>query len=210
MSAEAARIVSLYERNAALWDSSRGKRLFERDWLDRLLSHVPTGGSVLDIGCGSGEPIARHLVTCGCAVTGIDSSATLIDLCRSRMPDQDWHVVDMRSLSLGSRFDGLAAWDSFFHLAHDDQRAMFPVFAAHAKPGAALMFTSGPEHAEAIGTFGGEPLYHASLAPEEYRMLLDESGFDVLDFKAEDRDCGGHSIWLARKRGPASADIARI
>lgn len=191
-------IVGLYDRNAALWDASRGRSLFEAAWLDRFLALVPAGGRILDIGCGSGEPIARHFAARGYRVTGIDSSANLIGLCRKRLPDHDWHVADMRRLSLGTIFDGLMAWDSFFHLTAHDQRAMFTVFRAHAAPGAALMFTSGPAHGEAMGEFGGETLYHASLAPEEYRALLAANGFEVVDFRADDPDCGGHTIWLAR------------
>lgn len=191
-------IVGLYDRNAGLWDSLRGKSLFEAAWLDRFLSSIPAGGTILDIGCGSGEPIARHFVERGYRVTGIDSSDKLIGLCRERMPDHRWHVADMRRFSFDETFDGLIAWDSFFHLTADDQRAMFPVFRAHASPGAHLIFTSGPAHGEAIGEFAGEPLYHASLAPEEYRGLLTENGFEVADFRAEDPDCGGHTIWLAR------------
>ena len=57
---------------------------------------------------------------------------------------------------------------------------MFPVFRAHAAPRAVLMFTSGPAHGEAMGTFEGEPLYHASLDSAEYRALLDENGFAVV------------------------------
>ncbi len=72
------------------------------------------------------------------------------------------------------------AWDSFFHLGFDDQRRMFAVFRAHAAPGAPLLFTSGPRHGEAIGRFRGEPLYHASLAPDEYRALLAANGFAVV------------------------------
>ncbi|MBL8451137.1 MAG: hypothetical protein JNK97_00175 [Zoogloea sp.] len=64
-----------------------------------------------------------------------------------------------------------------------------------------LMFTSGPSHGEAIGEFEGEPLFHASLAPEEYRHLLGTQGFEVLDFVPEDPACGFHSIWLARRLG---------
>jgi hypothetical protein len=104
----------------------------------------------------------------------------------------------MRTLSLDERFGGLMAWDSFFHLTPDDQRAMFPVFAAHAAPGAALMFTSGPKFGEAIGSFHGDALYHASLDAEEYTALLATHGFRVLDHVAEDPACGGHTIWLAK------------
>ena len=51
-----------------------------------------------------------------------------------------------------------------------------------------------------MGEFGGDPLHHASLSPDAYRRLLAAEGFDVLDFTPEDPDCGGHSVWLARRR----------
>jgi hypothetical protein len=63
----------------------------------------------------------------------------MISFCRDRLPDQEWIVGDMRQLALGRRFDGILAWDSFFHLNHDDQRRMFPIFADHAVLGAVLM-----------------------------------------------------------------------
>jgi hypothetical protein len=62
------------------------------------------------------------------------------------------------------------------------------------------LFTSGPAHGEAIGSYRGEPLYHGSLDEAEYRMLLDDHGFDVVTHVAEDPGCGGHTVWLARLR----------
>ena len=104
----------------------------------------------------------------------------------------------MRDLALQKAFDGLLAWDSFFHLTDDDQRRMFPISKRHALPRAALMFTSGTSHGEAIGSYRGERLYHASLAHEEYRALLTTNGFRVVAHVAEDPDCGGHTVWLAQ------------
>lgn len=200
MPSDAARIVGIYRRHAAAFARDRDRNLFERPWLDRFAALLPTGGQVLDIGCGFGEPMARHLIDRGFTVTGVDSSPPLLDLARGRFPHHDWIEGDMRSLSLGRHFDGLLAWDSFFHLDHDDQRAMIPRFATHAADGAALMFTSGPAHGVALGRFEGETLFHASLCPEEYRILLDANGFEVLAHRAEDPDCGGHTVWLAQRR----------
>jgi 2-polyprenyl-3-methyl-5-hydroxy-6-metoxy-1,4-benzoquinol methylase len=200
MTDDADRIIGLYQRHAHGFDRERGRNLFERPWLDRFAALVPRGGSILDVGCGSGDPIARHFIESGYEVTGVDSSSPMIDLCRSRFRHATWTVADMRTLDLASRHDGILAWDSFFHLRRDDQRAMFATFRAHAAPQAALMFTSGPSDGEAIGTFQGEPLYHASLAPNEYCALLERHGFAVVAHKAEDPGCGGHTIWLARLR----------
>ena len=200
MSSPSERIISLYQRHAVDWDRERGRSLFEKDWLDRFLALLPPRASILDIGCGSAEPIARYFIQKGCDVTGVDSSPPLIGMCKDRFPDQDWIVADMRTLSLDRRFDGILAWDSFFHLCPEDQRKMFPIFRSHAGTRAALMFTSGPSHGEAIGTYKGEPLYHGSLDGEEYRSLLNQNGFDVVSHVVEDPTCGYATIWLAQMR----------
>ncbi|RAI39899.1 class I SAM-dependent DNA methyltransferase [Rhodoplanes roseus] len=193
------RIVDLYRRHAEAWDSSRGRDLMEKEWLDRFLALVPAGGDVLDLGCGAGEPIAAYLVGQGRRVTGVDTAPALLARCRDRFPTQTFVEADMRTLALGRTFDGLVAWDSFFHLTPEDQRRMVAVFAAHAGETAALMFTSGPAHGVAMGTLEGEPLYHASLDPEEYRTLLGAHGFEIVHHVAEDQGCGGHTVWLARR-----------
>ena len=198
MADDADRIISLYERHAHQWDKDRTRRLFEKPWLNSFLRLLPPGGSILDLGCGSGEPIARHFIKQGYAVTGVELLSAMIAMCKRRFREHSWLVADMRSLSLRQQFHGILAWDSFFHLREDDQRRMFPIFKALAGPSAALMFTSGPRHGVAIANYRGEPLYHSSLDPTEYRSLLTEHGFEVLRYVAEDPHCGWHTIWLAR------------
>lgn len=196
----AADIIDLYQRKALDWIESRARSsLFERAWLDRFRALLPPAGSVLDLGCGSAEPLAEYLIGLDHPVTGVDSSSAMIDASRRRFPEQEWIVADMRQLAMGRNFCGILAWDSFFHLCFDDQRRMFPIFRDYARPEAALMFTSGPARGEAIGALGGEPLYHASLDPAEYRSLLDRNGFRTVSHVIEDPDCGGHTIWLAQR-----------
>jgi SAM-dependent methyltransferase len=199
---DAERIIDIYERHADAWVEARLREssLYEREWLDRFCALVPPSGSVLDLGCGAGEPIARYVGECGYAVTGVDSSPAMIGKFRGRLPGQQALIADMRTLSLGRRFHGILAWDSFFHLNHEDQRRMFPIFRAHAASCAALMFTSGPAYGEANGRLEGEPLYHASLDAAEYRYLLEDAGFAVVATIAEDKTCCGRTVWLAQLR----------
>ncbi|PKE28033.1 SAM-dependent methyltransferase [Rahnella sp. AA] len=196
----AKKIISLYERHAETWDNARRNQSYECGWLDQFLALIPENGRILDIGCGAGKPVAEYFIDRKFSVTGIDASAPMIAISRERFPEQRWEVADMRTLSLNEKFDGLIAWDSFFHLTRSDQKAMLAVFEKHAKPAAALMFTSGPANGEAIGTFEGEALYHASLAPEEYRELFAQHGFREVNMVAEDPTCGGHTVWLATSR----------
>lgn len=192
-------ILPTYERVANGFTRSRDKSLFERKWLDRMLAHTPPPRRVLDLGCGPGNPIALYLADRRAQVTGVDGAAAMVALFQKNLPRSQVYHADMRGLDLGQRFDAILAWNSFFHLSPADQRAMFPVFAAHAAPRAALMFTAGPSAGEPIGEVEGEPVYHASLDPHEYTALLAANGFDLLNFAPEDPDCNGHSIWLARK-----------
>jgi cyclopropane fatty-acyl-phospholipid synthase-like methyltransferase len=196
-------VIDLYHRHAANWDAARrGSNWNDRVWHQAFLEELSDGSSVLDLGCGGGEPVARFLVEYGMRVTGVDSSPAMVALARARLPGQEWIVADMRCLALDRRFDGILVWDSYFHLAHEAQRAMFAVFDAHGGDDAVLMFNTGPEHGEAASsfTFKGEQLYHASLAPAEYRALLDRSGFEVVHHIANDVRSGGRSAWLCRRK----------
>jgi SAM-dependent methyltransferase len=200
-----AAVGATYERVAARFDARRTRLFFERGWLERFLAALPPGASVLDLGCGAGEPIARHLIARGCRVTGVDSAPTMIAICRRRFPAHAWRVGDMRRLALARRFDGLVAWDSFFHLDPRGQRKAVAVFARHARPGAALLFTSGPAAGEAIGRAADAPIYHASLDADAYRALLAAHGFAVVAHAANDPGCDFHTVWLARRIEARSA-----
>jgi len=196
-------VIDLYRRYAWRWDADRrGSDWNDRAWHEAFLSELKAGNSVLDLGCGGGEPVARFLVECGMRVTGVDSSSEMVTLARDRMPEQEWIVADMRRPALDRRFDGILAWDSYFHLAHEAQRAMFEVFERHAAERAVLMFNTGPEQGEAVSTFtfNGEQLYHASLAPAEYRSLLERHGFEVVRHVANDRRSAGRTVWLCRRK----------
>jgi hypothetical protein len=62
------------------------------------------------------------------------------------------------------------------------------------------MFNSGPKHGEAVDTYRGDPLYHASLDAAEYTALLDQADFEVVAHVVEDPDAGGRTAWVARSR----------
>lgn len=193
-------VINAYRRHGRTWARLRGNRSAEGSWLDRFCGLLPPESEVLDIGCGSGQPIARELFRRGIPVTGVDGAPEMIALFRRNLPGAPVHLADMRRLALPQRFDGLLAWDSLFHLSPADQRPMFARLQAHAAPGAPLMFTSGTAEGSAVGELEGEPLYHGSLGPDEYRALLDAAGFDVVDHVVDDPSCR-RTVWLARRRG---------
>ncbi|OWU85735.1 methyltransferase [Oceanicola sp. 22II-s10i] len=191
-------VTRLYQTGAAAWLKARDTSLFERPWLDAFRAALP-GPRVLDLGCGTGRPMAGHLIANGCALTGVDGAPAMIDHASAAFPGHTWLTADMRALPPLVPFDGILAWHSFFHLPPDDQPAMFATFARLTVPGGALMFTSGTERGTATGSFDGRPLYHGSLDTAEYRDLLTGHGFTVLRHTASDPACRGATVWLARR-----------
>ncbi|WP_299045933.1 class I SAM-dependent methyltransferase [uncultured Tateyamaria sp.] len=192
-------IQGVYDRQAAVYDAQRSRALFEARWLARFAAGLPDGARVLDLGCGTGEPIARWFKAEGFVVTGVDFSEPMLNIARTRWPDGDWRQADMRDFDLGEVFDGIIAWNSFFHLTAEAQRTCIARMARHLVTGGVLMLTVGPDAGEAQGTVGDEPVYHASLSPAEYATCFEANGLRLTGFLAEDPETNRHSVLMARK-----------
>ena len=195
----AAQTQALYTKHGKQFDLERTKVLFEKVWLDRFLELLPPEGTILDVGCGSGEPIAKYLIEQDFKVTGIDFSQTMIDIVQKRFPDHHWIVADMRQFDLQNQFDGLIGWHSFFHLTPDEQRAALACFEKHLKSGGIMMLTVGPHEGEVVGQVCGDPVYHSSLSFDNYEQALKNLRMKVVKFVPEDPECDFTSVLLAKK-----------
>jgi SAM-dependent methyltransferase len=192
----------LYDRHAELWNSVRLPGVtIENEWLERFGGLLEPQARVLDVGCGNGQPIGAQLLHDGFDVWGVDRAPSLIETARANLPGGHWLVADMTSLDLGQTFGGIVAWHSLFHLTGPEQHRVFPLLAAHAQPGAVLLFTSGPAAGSTFGRFGGEVLAHHSLDPDEYEAVLAAEGFTVHEFRETDPNCGTATVWLASFSG---------
>ncbi len=195
----AANTQHVYERHALRFDSERVKTLFERKWLSRLEAALPNPATILDAGCGAGEPIAKYFIQNGHELVGIDYAAAMIALAKKRFPGGQWKVADMRTLDLPVFFDGIVGWHSFFHLTPGEQRSTLGRFARHLKPGGMLLLTVGPAAGEVTGYVGDEAVYHSSLSQPAYRQILQNLGLEIIDFAVEDPECDFATILLAQK-----------
>jgi 2-polyprenyl-3-methyl-5-hydroxy-6-metoxy-1,4-benzoquinol methylase len=193
------KVYEAYEEIVNWFDDARTKTLMESEYLNLIVNSVTAGGSVLDLGCGTGEPIAKFFIAKGFKVTGVDGSQKMIELCKKRFPSERWIISDMRDINLNQRFDVVLAWHSFFHLDPDGQRKMFRLFDVHIKRGGILAFTSGVKEDEGWSDNGGQQLYHASLSTNEYEKLLNKNSFKVLLHKVHDPECGEATVWVAQK-----------
>ncbi len=188
-----------YDEIFEWFDNHRNKTLnMEKFYLNLLQQYIPPGSKILDVGCGTGEPIARFLIDEKYLVTGVDASKKMIELCRQRFPKERWILADMRKLALHEKFDTVIVWHSLFHLSHQDQRTTLKLLASFVNPNGLLIFTTGPEYSEEWVNNGGQNLYQASLAPEEYRQILKNNDFTILANRIRDPECGHATVWVAQ------------
>ncbi|STX52351.1 methyltransferase [Legionella busanensis] len=193
-------VYQVYDEIIDWFDDARTKDLkMEKFYLNFIQKYLPLKSKILDVGCGTGEPIAKFLINAGYIVTGIDASKKMIDRCRQRFPKEKWLIADMRTLNLKEKFHAVIAWHSFFHLSHEDQRSTLKLLASYVNQHGLFIFTSGPEFGEVWSDNGGHELYHASLSTEEYKQTLINNNFKILIHKIRDPECGEATVWVAQK-----------
>ncbi|MGQ3889976.1 class I SAM-dependent DNA methyltransferase [Legionella sp. CNM-1927-20] len=194
------KVYQVYDEIIDWFDNNRRKDLImEKFYLNFIQKYLPPRSTILDIGCGTGEPIDKFLIDEGYTVIGIDASKKMIDLCKQRFPKERWLLADMRTLDLNEKFHAVIAWHSLFHLPQEDQRSTLKLLASYVEQNGLLMFTSGPESGEAWSENGGQDLYHASLTIEEYEQILINNNFKILVHKVKDQGCGEATVWVAQK-----------
>jgi SAM-dependent methyltransferase len=193
-------VYKAYDEIVDWFDNARTKDLsLERGYLISAKMSLPRKAKVLDIGCGTGEPIAQFFSDCGYSLMGVDASEKMIGLCKKRFPDHNWVIKDMRKLHIHETFDLVIAWHSLFHLPHEDQRQVLKQISLLVRSDGLLMFTSGYEYSEVWSNNGGCDLYHASLSIDEYKKILQENGFSIEINNIRDSSCGGATVWVAKK-----------
>jgi ubiquinone/menaquinone biosynthesis C-methylase UbiE len=69
--------------------------------LAHLLPLLPERARVLDVGAGTGWPVAATVAAAGHNVTGYDFSETMVSLARKRVPAARFELAEMRELAFG-------------------------------------------------------------------------------------------------------------
>lgn len=137
--------------------------------------HLPPSAPILDVGCGSGFPIAAALVADGFGVFAVDASPTLVAAFRARFPDAPAACEDVRTSPLfGRTFPGVLAIGLLFLLSEADQRAVLPRLVRAVTPGGRLLFTAPAAPLEWSDSLTGRR--SVSLGTEEYAAIVQDAG----------------------------------
>ncbi|HIV77682.1 MAG TPA: class I SAM-dependent methyltransferase [Candidatus Sphingomonas excrementigallinarum] len=140
----------------------------------------PPSTAILDLGCGSGMPIARALVDEGFSVWGIDASSSLLAAYRAHFPDMPALCEPVQGSELfGRRFAGVVAIGLIFLLAEPDQDRLLEKVAKVLEPGGRFLFSAPHQRCEWRDSLTGR--VSRSLGASAYAERLQACGLVLAD-----------------------------
>lgn len=136
------------------------------------------GGKILELACGSGRallPLARE----GYALTGVDTSASMLELARQRLQEEGLaaHCTlvqqDMCKLQLGQKFRlAFIALGSFAHIiTRTQQQQALAAVRAHLSPGGTFIVDISNADARYLEDLGGQMLHQGTWPREDGSYL---------------------------------------
>jgi len=208
-----------YDHIAEQWHANfRGQAYVDRvlSYIDKLLAGLPPEARVLDLGCGTGNPIAKHIVQKGFRVVGIDQSQKMLEIATREIPEAEFLHGDMVEMEFGEGFAAAVAWDSVFHVERRHHPQIFRKLAGSLEPGASLLLSVGGSDANAnpenpasdeSGAEGftsemyGHTFFYSGYQPGVTREFLEAAGFEIELWEVDDPSSRGHIAVMARKAG---------
>jgi len=190
---------------------------------EALTSHLQPHSDVLDVGCGTGKPVASALAAAGHHVTGIDISPAMVELSRKAVPNGSFEVADMRDYVPKGRPNAVFNILSLFLLSREELEEMAGKWGSWLEVGDLLFIcTIAAEDCEVQGggydadgrcardigfRFMGQQVKITLFTREGWNMLLGKRGFEVVSERTEtfvppkeaESDAESHCLIVARK-----------
>jgi SAM-dependent methyltransferase len=129
-----------YDTDASTYDDEPYPATSHRAFIERLLATCPPGGVVLDAPCGTGRwfEVVRGS---GRRVVGIDQSAGMLAVARSKGTAERIERVGLQELRFAAEFDGVLCVDAFENVPPEDWPLVLANLHRAVRPGGHLYLT---------------------------------------------------------------------
>jgi len=193
-----------YNQIAGQWAVVRDNS-FVSELIVDFARKLKPNAEVLDIGCGTGYPIAKFLSDQGLNITGIDASEEMISLAKShQIENSQFFVTDFFNFTSEKQYDGIIAWDSLFHFPKNKQAEIYPLIYKLLKPGGYFLFTHGKRDGEHQDKMMGHPFYYSALSKDHVCEILTELGFMIRYVHEDFMERGSHRELVVFTTKPGS------
>ena len=195
-----------YDALSHRYDNATNATSKYQSWTNDLITRLAPASRVLDVGCGSGVPVARALSAAGHHVVGVDISEVQISRARELVPQAEFINADAMSLDFPPEsFDAVVSLYALIHLPLDEQQQLLARIATWLRPGGCFLCTTG--HTAWTGTDdnwldGGAPMWWSHADTATYRSWLADAGLVVDTESFVPEGSGGHTLfWTHRLSG---------
>jgi cyclopropane fatty-acyl-phospholipid synthase-like methyltransferase len=172
--------MSIYDKVGSTYDSMRSN-VGVKD----ILHDVKALGDsikVLDLGCGTGHPIAKSISPIVNKYCGIDNSQPMLDAYLKNVQNADCKLLEMSNINqIPGKWDLIFSWGAICHLPIELQKKTMIAAANLLKPEGRFLFTSGQETDECTGKVGKYTVYHYSMGRSAYTGFLKEQNMELID-----------------------------
>ncbi|WP_216900566.1 methyltransferase domain-containing protein [Synechococcus sp. CCY 9618] len=171
-----------YNSIATQWDTARsGFYGRERDYIEAVLSAAPPGSTLLDLGCGTGRPMAEHIVSRGRRVLGVDQSEAMLAIARRRLPREQWRLSAMETYRPAAGFQGALIWDALFHLPRTlHEPILHRVVDALPSGGRLMLSVGGSAQPPFTDVMFGQEFSYDSHTPQQTELILRGLGCRII------------------------------
>ena len=166
-----------------------------RDQLDRLATHLPPGGRILDAGCGPGRDV-QHLKRMGFGLVGMDRSWGMLSEA-ARRACGTWVCGDLRALPFADgAFDGVWACASLLHL-HKAEVPKALLELRRVLDGGIMFLAVKKGDGGGYATLAsGHRRYFSYYQPAELHQLCRDASFSVLESSLQGDERRPGTSWL--------------
>lgn len=172
-----------YDAMADTWESWKAQITDDprAEWCDELVSRLPEGARIVELGCGGGAPETALLAE-RFRLTGVDLSQEQLRRARTRIPEAEFVHADFTEIEFepGS-VDGVTAFYAFNHVPRDLLAPLYASIRTWLSPAGLFLTALGTSDTENwTGDWLGAPTYFSSFPPHLNTRMLGDAGFELL------------------------------
>jgi cyclopropane fatty-acyl-phospholipid synthase-like methyltransferase len=188
-----------YNQVAHAYSDSRDQFKNEK-YLLKLQEMLNSNSTILDLGCGSGKPVAAFLVKHGHKVIGIDISDEQIRLAKENVADGKFEVRDMSTLTDGEyQVDAIVSFYTIFHIPKEEHQQLFARLNSFLRKDGLILVTMGSSEWEGSEEFFGAEMLWSHYDHPKNTQIVTNAGFELLIDEIDDTGGEKHQVILGRK-----------
>ena len=214
-----------YDALGSNYESAFGHDEGLAKFIQKALSFFKLSSKVLDVGCGTGTPVASTIAQHGHQVTGIDIAPSMVELSRKAVPNGRFEVASMLEYSPKDRVDVVLNILSLFMLSREElELSMSRKWADWLVPDGLLCIATVPLDSCNVSKnlydedglcarripahFMGHSFEVTAMSKKFWEQLVEKTGFEILHTEEDlfvppaeaDSESELHFYIIARKK----------